>query len=113
MDTKFIESLGRREGKKPETRGPVPHQQIDQYPESNQFAVELHDVFLGFDKVENGRSHIGDGGLSAFFLTTMNNLGWNPHFLIDNEFAHIHAQARHRSVGSGRHNDEVETPVRK
>ncbi|MGL4630459.1 MAG: hypothetical protein ACRCVT_04560 [Leadbetterella sp.] len=88
--TDFVKNLENRVGTKPATRGPAPHQQVDQFPKKDDFADELHDYTMTFEGVINGESHIGDGGLRAYFIKSDSNRGFEQKFLVDNEFAHIH-----------------------
>ncbi len=92
--TDFIINLKNREGEKPVTHGPAPHQQIDQFPTKTDFSDDLHLYIMTFKGITNGESHIGDGGLRAYFIKDDSNQGFEKRFLVDNEFAHIH---RHES----------------
>jgi hypothetical protein len=92
---KFIETLTNRIGEKPKTIGSAPHTQTDQFPENISFADDLDTYVMTFENVKNGISHIGDGGLRAYFIETDNNEGFNEKFLVDNEFAHIHRHGSH------------------
>jgi hypothetical protein len=92
----FINNLKERQGERPKTVGPAPHTQIDQYPDKGKFADDLFEFVVGFPDVQNGISHIGDGGLRAFFILSENHRhGLSDHFLVDNEFAHIHKHGSH------------------
>lgn len=88
--TTRVNALPNRIGEKPRTVGPAPHQQTSQYPETEAYADVLHGYIMSFERVKNGVSHIGDGGLRAYFFEMDNNTGFDEKFLIDNEFAHIH-----------------------
>jgi hypothetical protein len=94
MNSKLKE-LPSRNGPKPQTEGPAPHRQVSQWPDTPAYAKQLHEFAVALPGVTNGVSHIGDGGLSAFFLADVVAQGWSAHFLIDNEFAHIHADGSH------------------
>jgi hypothetical protein len=86
----ILSSCPNREGEIPKTIGPAPHTQTNQFPSSDDFADQLHQYIMTFDGVINGESHIGDGGLRAYFNENNKNRGFTKNFLIDNEFAHIH-----------------------
>lgn len=88
--TTFLKHIPRRIGTKPVTIGPAPHTQTNQFPDNDAFASLLDEYIMSFDGVVNGESHIGDGGLRAYFVKSDNTKGFSPNFLIDNEFAHIH-----------------------
>jgi hypothetical protein len=90
-----IDTLVSRVGPKPQTKGPAPHQQTTEFPTSDVYARQLHEYAVGLAGVANGESRIGDGGLSAFFLSEIKSEGSSPRFLIENEFAHIHADRSH------------------
>ena len=94
MDSR-LEELPRRNGLRPKTKGPAPHRQVSQWPNTRDHAERLHEFAVSLPGVSSGLSHIGDGGLSAFFLADAVAQGWTPHFLIDNEFAHIHSDRSH------------------
>jgi Family of unknown function (DUF5519) len=86
----FLKSVPNRNGVKPITIGPAPHTQTNQFPENDDFAEVLHHYIMTFDGVTNGTSHIGDGGLRAYFIDKDKSSGFTQNFLVDNEFAHIH-----------------------
>jgi hypothetical protein len=93
---KTIEELSKRDGERPKTIGPAPHTQISHFPDNDDLSKQLFEFVMKFPDVKNGTSHIGDGGLSAFFISSKVNVkGFTEHFLIDNEFAHIHRHQSH------------------
>lgn len=93
--TGLVRAFPNRIGEKPKTTGPAPHQQRSQYPETEKYADALHDYVTSFEGVENGVSHIGDGGLRAYFIAGSASSGFSERFLVDNEFAHIHRHGSH------------------
>jgi hypothetical protein len=92
----FINNLPIRHGDRPTTIGPAPHTQTNQFPEFNKYGDALFDYVMQFPNVENGISHIGDGGLRGFFIPSAKHIkGFTEYFLVDNEFAHIHRHSSH------------------
>lgn len=92
---KAVHAFPVRQDDRPQTTGPVPNRQVSQFPDNPKWEHLLFDYVKTFDGVEIGSSHIaGDGGSKAFFLPKYDYLqGFQIHFLIDNEFAHIHEHA--------------------
>jgi hypothetical protein len=86
----YLQALPNRNGDKPLTSGPVPHTQVNQFPNADEFSENLHKYIMTFQGVTNGPSHISDGGLRAYFIDQSKVEGLTPQFLVDNEFAHIH-----------------------
>ncbi len=86
----FLEAMPNRDCQRPLTIGPAPHTQTNQFPNTDDYADVLHQYIMTFDGVTNGTSHIGDGGLRAYFIEKNNSNGFTEKFLVDNEFAHIH-----------------------
>lgn len=95
--TAAVQSFPARVEAKPATTGPAPHRQADQFPDSSSLEASLLAHVKTFPGIVVGESHIsGDGGYLAFFLPQYAGLsGASQHFLIDNEFAHIH---EHKSI---------------
>jgi hypothetical protein len=92
----LVNNLAIREGSRPTTIGPAPHTQTNQFPEYEKYGDALFDYVMQFPNVENGISHIGDGGLRAFFIpSAKHTTGFTENFLVDNEFAHIHRHGSH------------------
>ncbi len=92
----IVENVTDRDGERPTTIGPAPHTQTNQFPTLEKYADELFNYVMQFEQVQHGMSHIGDGGLRAFFITSEKNTrGFTENFLVDNEFAHIHRHESH------------------
>jgi phospholipase/carboxylesterase len=86
----FLSKLDQRNGLKPHTIGSKAHDQMNQHPFDEKYALELHDFILSFENVVKSKSDLGVGSENAFFISSSGATGESEYFLHDNEFAHIH-----------------------
>lgn len=89
-DVMSDECLPVRAGAAPRTYRGLPHTQLDQQPDA-RIRAQLARRFGGFSDVEEQSSKVRAPGARALFLCPEVDGGPAEAFLVDREFAHLHA----------------------